>query len=170
MVTIPIGAPSWHTGRWWTPRSIWSSVASNARVWASTVTGSGVMMVATGASGSPLTATTFARRSRSVKIPTTRPASTTTSADTRSLVMICAASRMGVSGPTVTASRVSSSPTGVPRASPPDAATRTEARSWRMRSLRAPKKARRAGCPAASSSNTSRGISRRRVSAEATMR
>ncbi len=87
----------------------------NAALSGGTVMGSRVMIVETATSTSRPSATTRRRRSRSVTMPTRRPPSVMSTADTLWAVITRATSRMEVVGGAVTGSRPSRSLTVIPK-------------------------------------------------------
>ncbi len=99
---MPIGLPSSTTGRWRKPFSCISVIAWPKVLLGLIVFGSGVITCASGvAAGSSPRAMTRNTASRSLKMPTRRSFSTTSTAPTPSLAIISDAARTVVVGGTV---------------------------------------------------------------------
>ena len=106
--TAPVGE---RTGKCLKPLSSMSNNTSPARRSAGTVSAGAVIASDTGVSGERPTARTRERRSRSVRMPSDEPRSTTTAVAPRALISR-AASRIEVSGGQITAGERSRAPTG----------------------------------------------------------
>ena len=170
-VTMPTGLPLPSTrGRWWMLRRTSSSSTSRASWSGLPVTGSGVMTSATGVVSSRPRATTRLRRSRSVRMPTRRGPSVTSTDEIRSRSISTAASRTVVSRATVTGVRATRSPTRVRSTSPADSGTPAAGRATAWRSNEPAwlaNQAVRAGWASRSVSRTSAGTTSSRVSSMA---
>jgi len=95
------------------PRPAIARMPSSTGLDASSVSGSAVMIAATGSSGLRPCASTRLRRSRSVTIPQTRSPSLTSTDETPCCDMLRAASAIVVCGITTIGSERTSSPIGV---------------------------------------------------------